>query len=283
MSLRIGLFIIVMAWFSRLMGQSVPDEGPTLADIVKMEMNRFNRGQMKSDASTVGAEYDWKFAVCNWQIDPWVRNIEGRVVNYIDVLNPVDSVSFDFNQNLDISAIRWQGTNLNFDFASPYILVVYFPNEVSGEQIIEVEYAGDPTNIETRSFNQFIRTVNGQNYAEIYTLSQPFGARDWWPCKQRLSDKLDSVRIHITIPTGNKAGSNGKLLNIDTSQPGWETYEWFHKYPIPAYLVSVAISNYQEFIQMVELETETVEILNYVYPERLETELDRAEAIPAMM
>ena len=26
----------------------------------------------------------------------------------------------------------------------------------------------------------------------IYTLSEPFGASDWWPCKQDLKDKVDS-------------------------------------------------------------------------------------------
>ena len=35
----------------------------------------------------------------------------------------------------------------------------------------------------------------------IYTLSEPFGARDWWPCKQDLNDKINSFDIYITAPS----------------------------------------------------------------------------------
>jgi hypothetical protein len=35
---------------------------------------------------------------------------------------------------------------------------------------------------------------NGSN--TLYTLSEPFGARDWWPCKQDLkNDKIDTIDV----------------------------------------------------------------------------------------
>ena len=64
---------------------------------------------------------------------------------------------------------------------------------------------------------------------------------------------------------------------------GTETYHWKHRYPIPAYLISLAVTNYVEFTQYVELAETTVEVVNYVYPERLEVEQARAEAVPGMM
>jgi hypothetical protein len=36
----------------------------------------------------------------------------------------------------------------------------------------------------------------------MWTLSEPFGARDWWPCKQDLNDKIDDgIDFYITAPT----------------------------------------------------------------------------------
>jgi len=281
--MRSFLTLFFLLFGALLFGQQPVSEGPSLADIAKMEMKRFFAGTKKSDEPAVGQEYDWVFSECNWRIDPWVRNIEGSVTHYINVLEPENSITIDFTTNLDLEFVRWQGLNLDYNFESKYVLRIEFPEVVAGGQILEFQYSGDPTNPETSSFNQFIRTIDGSNFAEIYTVSQPFGARDWWPCKQDLTDKLDSIRINITVPAGNKAGSNGKLLGTEIPQSGWITYNWFHKYPIPAYLVSLAVNNYEEFTQVAQLENATVEILNYVYPERLETEQERAEAIPAMM
>lgn len=281
--MRSFLTLFFLLFGALLFGQLPVNEGPSLAEIVKMEMKRFSAGVKKSAESDVGQEYDWVFSECNWRIDPWVRNIDANVTHHINIVESTNSVSFDFTSNLDLDFIRWQGMNLDYNFESEYVLRIEFPEAVAGEQILEFQYSGDPTNPETSSFNQFIRTIDGSNFAEIYTVSQPFGARDWWPCKQDLSDKLDSIRINITVPTGNKAGSNGKLLGTEVPQSSWITYNWFHKYPIPAYLISLAVNNYEEFTQVAELENTTVEILNYVYPERLEMEQERAGAIPSMM
>jgi len=275
---------LLLAFFGfHLFGQFPVDDGPGIAEISRMEMKRFSAGVKKSAESDVGQEYDWIYAECNWRIDPWMRNIDANVSHYIEVTESSNSITFDFTSNLDLDFVRWQGMNLDYNFESEHRLKIEFPEPVIGEQILEFQYSGDPTNPETSSFNQFIRTIDGSNFAEIYTVSQPFGARDWWPCKQDLTDKLDSIRINITVPVGNKAGSNGKLLGTETPQSGWITYNWFHKYPIPAYLVSLAVNNYEEFTQVAELESTSVEILNYVYPERLEMEQERAEAIPSMM
>jgi hypothetical protein len=52
------------------------------------------------------------------------------------------------------------------------------------------------------------------NTSITYTLSEPFSAYEWWPCKQDLNDKIDSVDLHITIPSTCKVGSNGVLTDI---------------------------------------------------------------------
>ena len=56
------------------------------------------------------------------------------------------------------------------------------------------------------------------NQHVTFTLSETWHAKEWWPCKEVLSDKADSVYIYITTDHGLKAGSNG-LLNATTYFP----------------------------------------------------------------
>jgi aminopeptidase N len=133
------------------------------------------------------------------------------------------------------------------------------------------------------NFLSFNQSFHGGNIPEIWTLSQPFGARDWWPCKMSLDDKLDSVRIEITIPEGNKAGSEGKLEEIIDEPDGRKTYVWMHRYPIPAYLVSIAVTDYSEFSWFAEVDGTEIEILNYIFTDQVEQQGEAAEEVIAMM
>jgi aminopeptidase N len=100
----------------------------------------------------------------------------------------------------------------------------------------------------------------------ISTLSEPYGARDWWPCKQTLDDKIDSMDILITVPNEYKAGTNGKLISI-AHTPQQDIYHWKSSYPITAYLVGIAVTDYQSYSEYMPVGNDTLEILNFVFPE----------------
>ena len=101
----------------------------------------------------------------------------------------------------------------------------------------------------------------------IWTLSEPYGARSWWPCKQDLSDKVDSIDVIVRTPAEYRVASNGLL--VSEQQDGQEMiFHWNHRYPIPAYLVAIGVTNYGVFKDHVELGNgDSLEILNYIYPE----------------
>jgi aminopeptidase N len=80
-----------------------------------------------------------------------------------------------------------------------------------------------------------------------WSLSEPFSAYEWWPCKQSLSDKADSCSVKITVPNACKAGSNGILENVVPIGNGTTRYEWKHRHPIDYYLISVAVAKYVEY------------------------------------
>jgi aminopeptidase N len=101
----------------------------------------------------------------------------------------------------------------------------------------------------------------------IWTLSEPYGAPDWWPCKDNPTDKADSIDVWVTCDENFKAGSQGKLISVTSAGPGFHTYHWKHRYPISTYLVSVALTDYAEFSDWYKYAPgDSMEILNYVIP-----------------
>ncbi len=133
----------------------------------------------------------------------------------------------------------------------------------AGEYIqFQVVYHGKPQNSGYRAFDF---SGNG-NSTNIWSLSEPFGARSWWPCRDTPSDKADSVDIHLTVPNNMIAVSNGTLRSAENH--GEKTTWWWHEqYPITTYLVSVAIHEYEihydNYIYNDGADTMAIEFYNY--------------------
>ena len=70
----------------------------------------------------------------------------------------------------------------------------------------------------------------------------------------------------MTTPYPNKVGSNGVLVS-EKRQGNLITYHWQHRYPIPAYLVAVSVTNYAEYTDFAHFNNDSFPILNYIYPE----------------
>jgi aminopeptidase N len=104
----------------------------------------------------------------------------------------------------------------------------------------------------------------------IWSLSEPYGARDWWPCKDTPTDKADSVNISLEVPTGLIAASNGKLVETEIIG-NWTTYHWQERYPIATYLVSVAIHPYKVFYDWYKYSpTDSMRLEYYVFPDHFD-------------
>ena len=70
----------------------------------------------------------------------------------------------------------------------------------------------------------------------VYSLSEPYGAKDWWPCKDDPGDKADSADIIVTCDSNLKVGSEGILVSVINNGNGTSTYNWKERYPIESYL-----------------------------------------------
>lgn len=279
--LSIALFSIFMLGLGSVCSQDLSTD-----EISKAESMRYRTGSPKVATSDVGQAYDWEYAHCQWTIDPEVRAISGMVEHHIDLKIATDSVTFDMSESLEPLEVRINGVEIDaYGFVNPNILYVKSPAFLEGQvHKVYIRYQGVPPTSNS-SFNRSIHegATPEEVTPEIWTLSQPFGAGDWWPCKMSLDDKLDSIRIEISVPNKYKAASQGVLEGITPGSDGFSTYSWMHRYPIPAYLVSIAVSVYEEFSLFAEVEGQNIEILNYIFPTRLEGEKVRAEATVDLM
>lgn len=98
-----------------------------------------------------------------------------------------------------------------------------------------------------------------------WSLSQPYSAYEWWPCKQSLQDKIDSVFTDVVTSNENKVGSQG-LLKAVVALPGNKVrYEWKSFYPVDYYLISVAVAKYVEHKTYAHVNGDSILILDYVY------------------
>ena len=208
---------------------------------------------------------DIRYCRLHWTVDPAVKYIKGEVMTVFEPSEMVGSLEFDFSQVLSMDSIRFHGQNLLYTQDGD-VITVAFPAQLPAflADSLTFFYQGIP---DSTGFGSF-RVDTHAGAPVLWTLSEPYGAMEWWPCKQALQDKIDSIDIFITNPSGYRAASNG-LLESETTTNGWITAHWRHRYPIAAYLIGIAVTNYTVFTVSVPFGGDTTPILNYVYPERL--------------
>ncbi len=222
-------------------------------------------------------------------IDFDAEHIKGttRVVGSFSIAEAI--LRLDLDSVLEVVAVReTRGQDLAFDHADNVLSVNLGRVALPGEAVdVEIDYSGQP---QSSGFGAFaFWTVDDNPVA--WTLSEPYGARAWWPGKDHPSDKADSARITVTVPAGLSVGSNGILVS-STEADGRVTYDWVVSYPIAPYLLSLAAAPYAVFEQLYvrpDSLTETLgplslPVVHYKYPGRDGTDLPAgwAEVLDAL-
>jgi aminopeptidase N len=110
------------------------------------------------------------------------------------------------------------------------------------------------------------KTDNRSGQKITYTLSEPFQAKDWFPVKQNLADKADSVWVFVTTDSSLKAGSNGLLKNVTELENGKHRFEWKSAFPVSYYLISLSVGSYIDYSFYAKIgQTDSVLVQNFIY------------------
>lgn len=237
------------------------------------EFERMVEAEMKS-ASTLQnlavnpntENYDITYHELRFTVDPTDNFITGQVTSTFKALSNMTSVVFDLTNELTVSSVTLAGNPLSFLQNSANELEITLPTTLNtgNSTTVVINYSGVPSSAE----DAFTQTTHSGTPI-IFTLSEPFGAKDWWPCKQDLNDKIDSFDIYITCPEAYIGVSNG-LLQSSLTSGGNTTRHFRHNFPIPAYLISLNVTNYTTYNIQAGLGTVAnpyFPINNYLYPE----------------
>lgn len=255
--MRNSFWLILLCLAGVVSGQDVYE------DLIKSERVAYlNKKQVKTKRS--GNQYNLTYQNLKLTVDPAVRNISGSV--YAELLAEEDGfnlVSFDLDSRMQVDSVYVNGTLASFQHINDEVLITT-PTAPQGSAFsTEVFYRGNPSINEQKGFSYDFQ----RDGPIAWTLSQPYGAYGWWPCKQQLADKIDSFDMEITIPVGNKSSGLGLLKAVDTLDENWVRYKWEHRYPVSTYLVAVAVSNYYEDSHYIHFpDGDSLLHVDYLYP-----------------
>ncbi len=190
-------------------------------------------------------------------------SITGRTDIHFRPTGPLDTLVFDLSSALRIDSIKFHGQVLPFSRTADQLVLMPLGSAPLPQDTISIWYGGVPngTGLGTVSFASHSTGI------VFATLSEPYGARDWWATRQDYNQKIDSIDVFITTRrAGYKGISNGVLQ--DTSTVGnARIWHWKHKYPIVNYLVAVAVSNYQVRKDTVNLQGGLMNLEDYFFPQ----------------
>lgn len=258
-SINIILFLLLQSTY--LFAQ--PGELLQIATSEKRAFDQLN----KQVAAVLPNNYDLKYGRMEWKVNPALKFIEGKVSYLFFHADSMQEFKLELSDSLVTDSVQMNGNHIAFTHLGN-ILTANFGQYLSAAQLdsISIYYHGVPP---SSGFGSFAAETHGPNNIPVlWTLSQPYGAKDWWPAKQDLNDKIDSVDIYVIAPSTYKAASNGVLVSEIINGTDKITY-WKHRYPIAAYLIAIAVSDYTVFTNQVALSNGTLDVVNYVYNESL--------------
>jgi hypothetical protein len=222
--------------------------------------------------------YDAIYYGLNLDLNPTTRILTGQGTVRATVIG--SSISeMDLNlAGLTVSAVTSGGVASSWTHAGDVLTVDLDRVYMNGETVeVTVDYSGNPAG---DAFGWDSHAGNDM----IWTLSEPYGAREWWPCKDINTDKADSIDIIVTVPNDLIVASNGLLIS-DVDNGSTRTFHWHSDYAIVTYLVSLAIHPYTQFSDWYTPQAggDPMEIQHFVFPDHYSDVQTNYAKVPDMM
>jgi len=270
--MRTPLFFLIFLFHIQFFAQDFKDEFNAIREVeAKTALKKI---ALKINSNT--GNYDLRYHRLEFNIDPAVNQISGDVTSYFEAKENLNQITFDLAQNMTVSQVLQRGNSLSFvqNATNELVITLATTQNLGVLDSLTVSYSGTPIE-STPGFGAFEQTTHNGDPI-IWTLSEPYGALDWWPCKQDLNDKIDSIDVFITTPRFNPSNeeyiavSNG-LEKSQVINDSNKTTHFKHRHPIPAYLIAIAATNYSVYSHNVPNNGTPFDIVNYVFPESLIT------------
>ena len=203
-------------------------------------------------ANDNGSNIDEKYVRFNLVMNPGTSpaTISGSVTHYFTTTTPnVQKIKYDlYNVGMDVTSLTYHGVSYTSLARINHIVdtvEINLPAPIAATGTLDsvtIFYNGTPPN---SANSRGYKRSSMNSIVNLSTHSSGYFARQWWPCKHTLGDKIDSVHIIVTAPDVNLVIANGLLQTPSPpSIAGNKTWFWKMNYPVAHYLIAIAVYPY---------------------------------------
>lgn len=261
-----ALFALTVPFFS----QAQSDSHLHCAHVKSAAFQSAGLPQLRINAARGGDLYDIHFYDIELEVSNTSTYVDGNVLIASEVTSAgMDTFWFELKDNMTIDSVYVNGARrLVIDRLNNVVRVPLAQTIPQGEEVrARIWYKGTATQAGFFSgLSTAASTTWGVNVS--WTLSEPFSAPDWLPCKQDLWDKIDSVNFNGIATNPNKVGSNGLLTAVTTLPNNKSKFAWKTRYPMAFYLIAFSVTNYVDyttFAKPTRLPGDSIRVQHWVY------------------
>ena len=174
---------------------------------------------------------DFQTADLSFEVFPDRKAIDGKAVLGFAVLKPIDKLQFDLDPNLPITSIFADGKALDEtawrNVGGQVTVDLPQPKKAGDRLSLAVAYGGKPhVAVKAPWDGGFVWSETPEGKPWIATAIQGEGCDMFWPCFDNSLVEIGTVDLHITVPEGLSAPSNGRLIGTSKAKDGRQTFHW---------------------------------------------------------
>ncbi|RYE02599.1 MAG: M1 family peptidase [Sphingomonadales bacterium] len=184
------------------------------------------------------------------EVLPDTQSIKGVATLKLTAKAATDTLVIDLDKNLPVSAVSIDGKALKAgSWSNPEgRMTIRLGKTVgAGKNVTAtITYGGTPHIAVRPPWDggwTWSKTPDGKPW--VATSVQMEGCDLIWPCIDYPTYEPDSIDLHITVPAGLKAPSNGVLQSVDKLPDGRTTWNWKARNPT-LYGVAINVGPYEE-------------------------------------
>ena len=180
-----------------------------------------------------------------FDLDPAKRRLTGRATLTFEAKRPVARLLVDLDSNFAVSAVSVDGKATQFERPDGRLAILH-PLAAGARATVTITYAGTPhvaVNAPWDDGMVWAKTPDGRPW--FASTTEGYGCDILWPCLDFPTGEPDVATLHVTVPRGLTAPSNGRLLKVDTLPDGRTTWHWRARQP-NTYAIAINVGPYEE-------------------------------------
>ncbi|WP_426050601.1 M1 family metallopeptidase [Brevundimonas sp. SL161] len=176
------------------------------------------------------------------------RAIDATATLTLTATAPVARLVVELDTVFDVSAVSVDGRAVS-DWSNPEgRMTIPLPRPLAAGQTttLRIAYSGHPRVAPRAPWSGgFVWASAPGGEPWIATAVQGEGCDLFWPCIDSPVAEPGRVDLHITVPTGLSAPSNGRFLGTEDHGDGWTTWNWSARTP-NTYAIALNVGPYTE-------------------------------------